>query len=42
MPNLKQGDFFKEPDPEAYFEKLGKNFEKSNPEVYKRGVLKRA
>jgi len=41
-PNLRQEDVVEEPDPEAYFNKLGKNFETSHPEVYKAGVLKRA
>lgn len=41
-PNLQKEGFLDEPDPEAYFTKLGKNFETSHPEVYKAGVLKRA
>ena len=42
-PNLRRdGALTAEPDPEAYFKKLGKNFESSHPEVYKKGVLKRA
>lgn len=41
-PNLKKEGFLNEPDPESYFQKLGKNFETSHPEVYKAGVLKRA
>lgn len=41
-PNLRREGFLDEPDPEAYFKKLGKNFESSHPEVYKAGVLKRA
>jgi hypothetical protein len=41
-PNLRREGFLEEPDPEAYFTKLGKNFESSHPEVYKAGVLKRA
>jgi hypothetical protein len=41
-PNLRREGFTDEPDPEAYFKKLGKNFESSHPEVYKAGVLKRA
>lgn len=41
-PNLNRDGFFDEPDPEAFFNKLGKNFEKSHPEVYKAGVVKRA
>ena len=39
---LNRNEFFVEGDPEAYFEKLGKNFESSHPEVYKQGILKRA
>lgn len=43
LPNLaRDGVLTSEPDPEAYFKKLGKNFEKSHPEVYKAGVLKKA
>ena len=41
-PNLRKEGFLDEPDPEAYFTKLGKNFESSHPEVYKAGILKRA
>ena len=41
-PNLRKDGFLGEPDPEAYIKKLGQNFEKSHPEVYKAGVLKRA
>lgn len=41
-PNLRKEGFTDEPDPEAYFQKLGKNFETSHPEVYKLGILKRA
>lgn len=41
-PNLEREGLLNEPDPEAYFNKLGKNFEQSHPEVYKAGVLKRA
>jgi len=41
-PNLRKDGLFDEPDPEAYVKKLGNNFEKSHPEVYKVGVLKRA
>jgi hypothetical protein len=41
-PNLRKEGFLDEPDPEVYVQKLGKNFEKSHPEVYKAGVLKRA
>ena len=41
-PNLAREGFLSEPDPEAYFNKLGKNFETSHPEVYKAGVLKRS
>ena len=41
-PNLRREGFLDEPDPEAYFKKLGKNFESSHPEVYKAGVIKRA
>lgn len=41
-PNLRKEGYTNEPDPEAYFSKLGKNFESSHPEVYKLGVLKRA
>ena len=42
VPNLRKEGIENEPDPEAYFKKLGKNFETSHPEVYKAGVLKRA
>lgn len=41
-PNLRKDGFLGEPDPEAFVKKLGQNFEKSHPEVYKAGVLKRA
>lgn len=41
-PNLQKEGFVEEPDPEAYFSKLGTNFETSHPEVYKLGVLRRA
>ena len=41
-PNLAREGFLSEPDPEADFNKLGKNFEASHPEVYKAGVLKRS
>jgi hypothetical protein len=41
-PNLRKEGYTDEPDPEAYFSKLGKNFESSHPEVYKLGILKRA
>ena len=41
-PNLQREGYTDEPDPEAYFKKLGKNFESSHPEVYKMGILKRA
>lgn len=41
-PNLRKDGLLDEPDPEAYMKKLGQNFEKSHPEVYKAGVLKRA
>ena len=41
-PNLRKEGYTDEPDPEAYFNKLGKNFETSHPEVYKSGVAKRA
>lgn len=40
--NLRNNGYDNEPEPEAYFSKLGKNFETSHPEVYKAGVLKRA
>jgi hypothetical protein len=41
-PNLGNSEVIKDPEPDAFFLKLGKNFEKSHPEVYKAGVLKRA
>lgn len=41
-PNLGNSEVIKDPEPDAFFIKLGKNFEKSHPEVYKAGVLKRA
>lgn len=41
-PNLGNSEIVKEPEPDAFFLKLGKNFERSHPEVYKAGVLKRA
>jgi hypothetical protein len=41
-PNLRKEGFFDEADSEEFVKKLGQNFEKSNPEVYKIGVLKRA
>lgn len=41
-PNLNRDGFFEEPEADAFFTKLGKNFEKSHPEVYKAGVVKRA
>lgn len=41
-PNLRKDGLLDEPDPEAYVKKLGQNFEKSHPEVFKAGVLKRA
>jgi hypothetical protein len=41
-PNLKKDGLLDEPDPEEFVKKLGNNFEKSHPEVYKLGVLKRA
>lgn len=40
--NLRNNGYDKEPDPDAYFTKMGKNFETSHPEVYKAGVIKRA
>ncbi len=40
--NLRREDFMSEPNPENYVKKLGINFEKSHPDVYKAGVLKRA
>ena len=42
LPNLQKEGLLDEPDPEAFVKKLGQNFEKSHPEVYKAGVLKRA
>ena len=41
-PNLRKDGFLDEADPEEFVKKLGQNFEKSHPEVYKLGVLKRA
>ena len=41
-PNLRKDGLLDEPDPEEFVKKLGANFEKSHPEVYKLGVLKRA
>ena len=41
-PNLNREEFTNEPDPEAYFTKLGTNFEKSHPEVFKAGIIRRA
>ena len=41
-PNMKRDDILAEPDTQQYMEKLGKNFHKAHPEVYKAGVLKRA
>lgn len=41
-PNLRKEGLLDEADPEAFVKKLGQNFEKSHPEVYKAGVLKRA
>jgi hypothetical protein len=41
-PNLRKDGLLDEPDPEEFVKKLGQNFEKSHPEVYKQGVLKRA
>lgn len=41
-PNLRKDGLLDEPDPEGYVKKLGANFEKSHPEVFKAGVLKRA
>lgn len=41
-PNLRKDGLIDEGDPEAFVKKLGSNFEKSHPEVYKAGVLKRA
>lgn len=40
--NLRNNGYDAEPDPDAYYNKLGKNFEQSHPEVYKAGILKRA
>jgi len=40
--NIRKDAYLEEADPEAYIQKLGKNFEKYHPEVYKAGVLKRA
>jgi hypothetical protein len=40
--NFKEEDLIVEADSEEFVKKLGVNFEKSNPEVYKIGVLKRA
>ncbi len=41
-PNLRKDGLLDEPDPEGYVKKLGDNFSKSHPEVYKAGILKRA
>lgn len=41
-PNLRKDGFLSEPDPMAFVQKLGSNFDKSHPEVYKAGMLKRA
>ena len=41
-PNLRKDGLIDEGDPEGFVKKLGSNFEKSHPEVYKAGVLKRA
>lgn len=41
-PNLRKDGLIDEADPELFVKKLGQNFEKSHPEVYKAGVLKRA
>lgn len=41
-PNLRKDGHLEEPNPEAFVKKLGLNFEKSHPEVFKAGVLKRA
>ena len=41
-PNLRKDGLIDEADPEGYVKKHGANFEKSHPEVYKKGVLKRA
>ena len=40
--NLRKDGLLDEADPEEFVKKLGQNFEKSHPEVYKLGVLKRA
>jgi len=42
VPNLRKDGFLAEPDPMAFVQKLGSNFDKAHPEVYKAGVLKRA
>ena len=41
-PNMKRDEIMAEPDPQLFIEKLGANFHKAHPEVYKSGVLKRA
>ncbi len=41
-PGLRKDGFLSEPDPMAFVQKLGSNFDKSHPEVYKAGMLKRA
>ena len=41
-PNLKKDGLLDDADPEQFVKKLGSNFEKSHPEVYKEGVLNRA
>ncbi len=41
-PNLRREGYTDEPDIDAFKEKLGMNFEKSHPEVYKAGKLKKA
>jgi hypothetical protein len=41
-PGLRKEGLLDEPDPENYVKKLGKDFAKAHPEVYKAGVLKRA
>jgi hypothetical protein len=41
-PSLRKDGFLAEPDPKAFVEKMGDNLQKSNPEVYKKGILKRA
>jgi hypothetical protein len=41
-PNLRKDGFLSEPDPKAFVEKMGENLQKSNPEVFKKGILKRA